>query len=40
MCGILGFIARNNYRNIINQNDGNKSLMYIENRGPDSINSE
>ena len=40
MCGILGFIARNNYRNIINQNDGNKSLRYIESRGPDSINSE
>ena len=40
MCGILGFITKNSYKNIFNENDGIRSLKYLEKRGPDSFNSK
>ena len=40
MCGILGFITKNSYKKIISEKDGIQALNYLQNRGPDSLNSE
>ena len=39
MCGIIGFISSNKYKNLIGQEEGIKALHYLRRRGPDSLNS-